>query len=86
MMRLFGFPKNRDEREMYFEVLNFEAALARDSDAILKLETQLSAEGVIPGRVDTPTNTLTVLVTDPTLTDNDVVALINKYGFEVRPK
>lgn len=85
-MRIFDFPKNPDERELAFDVLNFDEALSRDLDAILKLETQLSAEGVIPGRVDTPTNTLTVLVTDPTLTDDDVVALIKKFGFEVRPR
>jgi hypothetical protein len=85
-MRLFGFPKNPDEREVCFDVLNFEAALARDPDAILKLETELSAQGAIPGRVDMPTSTITVLVTDPTLTDSDVVTLISQYGFVVQPR
>jgi hypothetical protein len=85
-MRLFDYPKNPDERQVCFDVLNFEAALARDPDAILKLETQLSAEGAIPGRVDMPTRTICVLVTDPDLTDNDVVALIARYGFEVQPR
>lgn len=86
MIRIFGFPRDPDERELHFDVLNFEGALARDRDAILKLETELSAEGAIPGRIDMPTNTITVVVTDPSLSDDDVAALIERYGFEVRPR
>ena len=79
-MRIFGWPPVKD-RYLCYDVDNFAEAGAVAIEAI---EDTLGESGALIGRIDVPSATLCVLVTDHNLSDEDVTRLVESYGFRVR--
>jgi hypothetical protein len=85
-MPFHAYPRVPGERLVCFDVANFEEALARNPYAIEQFETGAGHHGFLAARVDVPTNTICVSVTDPSLTDSDVAAAVAAFGFVVQPQ
>lgn len=82
-MQLFGLFGSASERYVCFDVLNFESA---PTGAVARLETELPPQGAIPGRVDEPSKTICIRITDPSVSDEQAEAMVRGCGFEVRRK
>jgi hypothetical protein len=82
-MSFHAFPRVPGEHLVCFDVANFEEALARDPFAIERFERDAGHHGFVAARVDVPTKTICVSVTDPSLTDAEVAAAVAAFGFEV---
>jgi hypothetical protein len=69
-----------------FDIDNFEEAFGRDHLAIEHVESALALRGAIPARVDFPTRTFCVTVTNPDLGPREVLSILATYGFRARLK
>lgn len=75
-------PKLKHERVVCFDVLNFEAVHEHDPDALQRAQRVLAEMGALPARVDWPSHTFCVTVTHSDLTNEQILAVLDRHGYK----
>lgn len=66
------------------DIDNFQEVYAHDNMAIERAEKALALRGALPARVDFPTRSFCLNVTNPDLGVEEVISILATYGFRAR--
>ena len=69
-----------------FEIANFDEAYSRDHLAVERIEAALAHAGALPARVDFPSRTFCVTVTNPDLKVETVLSIFAMNGLQAHLK
>ena len=69
-----------------FDIANFDEAYSRDHLAVERTEAELARAGALPARVDFPSRTFCVTITNPDLKVETVLGIFASNGLQARLK
>jgi hypothetical protein len=85
-MTYWAFPRQPHERIVCFDVANIDELAVNDPAVFTRFEEQIGWQGALPVRVDVPSRTICVVVMKELMTDAEVTAAVETFGFKVQLK